>query len=145
MKELIELLIKNKKKIATMESCTGGQFASEITNINDSGEVLEFSAITYSDDYKIKMGVKKNTIDKYTVYSHQVAKEMSKLISEFANSNYGIGITGKIEEFCYFSIYDKDSDKYYTGTIDLDLKSRKENKKLIVNIISNFLFGIINE
>jgi nicotinamide mononucleotide (NMN) deamidase PncC len=42
------------------------------------------------------MGVDSNIIDKYTVYSMETAVEMAKHISEYTNSNYGIGITGKI-------------------------------------------------
>lgn len=33
MKEIVELLIKKHKTIATMESCTGGFIASSITDI----------------------------------------------------------------------------------------------------------------
>ena len=79
-----------------MESCTGGFIASSITDVEGSSEILKFSAVTYSNEYKIKMGVKKETIDEYSVYSIEVAKEMSKQISDFAGSNYGIGITGKL-------------------------------------------------
>lgn len=96
MKEIVELLIKKHKTIATMESCTGGFIASSITDIEGASEVLRFSAITYSNEYKIKLGVSAKTIDTYSVYSMNVAREMAKNISEFAQSDYGIGITGKI-------------------------------------------------
>ena len=70
-----------------MESCTGGAVVSSITNVSGAGEVLKFSAVTYSNEFKIKMGVNKEVIDKYTVYSIETAMEMSKNISDFANSN----------------------------------------------------------
>jgi len=44
------------------------------------------------------MGVSKETIDKYSVYSLEAAKEMSKQISLFSNSDYEIGITGKLNK-----------------------------------------------
>lgn len=42
------------------------------------------------------MGVDASVINNYTVYSIETAKEMSKNISKFANSDYGLGVTGQI-------------------------------------------------
>lgn len=128
MKEIVELLIKKHKTIATMESCTGGFIASSITDIEGASEVLSFSAVTYSNEYKIKLGVSAKTIDTYSVYSMNVAREMAKNISEFAQSDYGIGITGKInrkdennlfgdDNKIFYSIYDKENDKFYDYTL----------------------------
>ena len=123
MRDVVNLLIEKKMTIATMESCTGGYVASSITDIDGSSSVLKFSAVTYSNEYKIKMGVSKEAIDKYSVYSMNVAREMAKKISNFANSDIGVGITGKINRVdennlfgddnkIYYAIYDKNSDKY---------------------------------
>ena len=60
MKEIIELLTTKHKKISTMESCTGGGVANAITNIEGASNVLEFSAVTYSNEYKIKIENKDN-------------------------------------------------------------------------------------
>ena len=124
MQNVIEYLIKERKTISTMESCTGGAIANAITNIPGASEVFMYSAVTYSNDYKVKMGVSASTIDKYTVYSEEVAKEMSKVISNYTNSNYGVGVTGKLnradinnpygqDNLVYISVYDKNNDKYY--------------------------------
>ena len=56
---LIKELTDMNKTISTMESCTGGALVNEITNIPGASEVIMFSAVTYSNEYKIKMGVKK--------------------------------------------------------------------------------------
>ena len=96
MKDIVELLKDNNKTISTMESCTGGGVANAITNIEGASEILKFGAVTYSNEFKIKMGVDKKIIDKYTVYSIETADEMSKNISKFTNSDYGVGITGQI-------------------------------------------------
>ena len=53
MQELVNMLISKNKTIATMESCTGGALVNEITNALDASKVLKFSAITYSNEYKI--------------------------------------------------------------------------------------------
>lgn len=156
MKEIVELLIKKHKTIATMESCTGGFIASSITDIEGASEVLRFSAITYSNEYKIKLGVSAKTIDTYSVYSMNVAREMAKNISEFAQSDYGIGITGKInrkdennlfgdDNKIFYSIYDKENDKFYDYTLTAIDDTRFNNKIFIKNNIAISLLKILNK
>lgn len=154
MKKVIDKLIHLNKTISTMESCTGGALVNEITNIEGSSNVLKYSAITYSNEFKIKMGVSKETIDNYSVYSLEVAKEMSKQISLFSSSDYGIGITGKLnmpddnnlygsDNRVFVSIYSKDDNKYHTITIDVNKQTREENKALIIDVIINTLISLI--
>lgn len=154
MERLVKLLIDKKKTIATMESCTGGYMASEITNVEGASDILKFSAITYSNEFKIKMGVDSEIIDKYSVYSIEVAKDMSKKISDYTGSDYGIGITGKInradkenmygsDNIVYVSIYDRNKDKYTTMSIDTIDGSRRENKEMIVRNIVLVLLSVV--
>lgn len=154
MKEVIEKLTKENKTISTMESCTGGGVANAITNISGASEVFKFSAVTYSNEFKIKMGVSSDIIDKYSVYSRETADEMSKNISKFTNSNYGVGITGKMgrvdrfnpygeDNTIYISIYDRDNDKYYNEVVSATLKSREDNKELIINKVIEMLLKTI--
>ena len=153
MRDVVNLLIEKKMTIATMESCTGGFVASSITDIDGSSSVLKFSAVTYSNEYKIKMGVSKEVIDKYSVYSINVAREMAKKISNFANSDIGVGITGKINRVdennlfgddnkIYYAIYDKNSDKYYEYELIAINDTRLNNKKYIMENISKNLLEI---
>lgn len=150
MKEVVEELIRRKKTISTMESCTGGFIANEITNIEGSSEILKFSAVTYSNEYKIKMGVSKEILEKYTVYSMETAKEMSHVISSYTKSNYGIGVTGKLnrvdeenpygeDNIVFVNIFDKDNNKDISFTVEAIKSSRKENKKLVCDTIINQL------
>lgn len=154
MKDVVERLRKKGCTIATMESCTGGAVASAITDIECSSEVLKFSAVTYSNEYKIKMGVDKDIIDKYTVYSTETAISMAKSISSFASSDYGIGITGKLNRIdknnlygddnqVFVCIYDKNEDIIYHLEILVDKNNRVENKKIIIHEIINKLEEII--
>lgn len=153
MRDVVNLLIEKKMTIATMKSCTGGFVASSITDIDGSSSVLKFSAVTYSNEYKIKMGVSKEVIDKYSVYSMNVAREMAKKISNFANSDIGVGITGKINRVdennlfgddnkIYYAIYDKNSDKYYEYELIAINDTRLNNKKYIMENISKSLLEI---
>ena len=153
-KVIVDKLINSNKTISTMESCTGGLLASSLTDIEGASEVIKFSAVTYSNEFKIKMGVSEEIINTFSVYSIETAIEMSKNISKFTNSNYGIGITGKLnrvdsnnlfskDNVVYISIYDKDNDKYYNYNIEVNRDTRRENKKYVIEFIYNKLIDII--
>lgn len=159
MEEKYTLIVRKleslKKTIATMESCTGGRIAAEITNISGASDVLKFSAVTYASEYKIKMGVKEETILKYTVYSANVAREMSKQISLFAKSDIGVGVTGKMDEILneekrlnnnkiYVSVYDQKNDKYYEKMLIGKFAKREENKKMVASVIADMILFILN-
>lgn len=154
MKKVVDRLKDLNKTVATMESCTGGFVASSITDIEGASDVLKFSAVTYSNEYKIKMGVSSEIINKYSVYSKEVAREMAHNISLFASSNYGIGITGKINRVdknnlsgddnqVFYCIYDKDSNIYYDFSLRCTSGTRHENKEYIVSNIKNNFMKII--
>ena len=156
MQEVIKILTEKNKTIATMESCTGGGVVNAITNIEGASDVLKFSAVTYSNEYKIKLGVSSDTIDKYSVYSVEVAREMALNISKFAESNYGIGITGKLnrvdknnpygsDNITFVSIYDKDNDEYLEFKIEATKSTRALNKELIINKIIDKMLEVIND
>ena len=154
MKEIVQLFIDKKKTIATMESCTGGGVSNAITNIEGASEILKFSAVTYSNEYKIKMGVSEEVINKYSVYSEECSIEMSKNISMFAGSDFGVGITGKLnrvdinnpfgkDNVVFISIYDKENDKFYNESIEATLGSRLENKELVIKKIIAMMKDIL--
>ena len=154
MQEIIKELTNNHQTIATMESCTGGALASEITNYPGASEILKFSAVTYSNEYKIKMGVDKNIIDKYSVYSPETAVSMSKAISNFANADYGIGITGKFnaqdphnlkgaDNIIFVNIYKKSTNENFLLTIKAQNVPRMQNKTLVIAKIITKLKEII--
>ena len=143
-KKIVLELIKRGETIATMESCTGGGVANAITCIEGASEVLKFSAVTYSNQYKIKMGVSADVINEYSVYSMETSHEMALNISKFANSDFGVGITGKLnradvnnnfgkDNQVFVSIYYK--EEYYDMVINVDKKTRKQNKDVVIDLI----------
>ncbi len=143
-KSIIHKLKNNGLTISTMESCTGGGVANAITNIEGASDVLRFSAVTYSNEYKIKMGVSKDILDKYSVYSMETAHEMAYHISLFTKSDIGVGITGKLNRADVNNHYGKDNEVfisiYYLNTyhdmkIVVDKKTRKANKDYIIECI----------
>lgn len=138
MEELVKKLKERKEYISFMESCTGGYLSSSITNISGASDVLKVSIVTYSNEYKLKFGIKKETIDKYTVYSKEVAEEMAKQISIFADSEWGIGVTGKLEiqnqddNRVYFSIYNKKSNLFISEKLNVVKENREHMKEYIL-------------
>lgn len=153
MKEIVEILKEKNETISTMESCTGGFIVNAITNIEGASNVLKYSAVTYSNEFKIKMGVPKEVIDEFTVYSTQTSKAMAKAISDFTNSTYGIGVTGQLNvqdtnnivdntNMIYVCIYNRKTDEYQTITLEA-LETRIDSKQRICNTIIRVLRDII--
>ena len=148
---IVKILNDNGKKVSTMESCTGGALVNAITNVSGASNVLEYSAVTYSNYFKIKMGVDKDIIDKYTVYSKETAREMAKKICLFSSSDYGIGITGKLgkkdsnnecgyDNQVFVSIYDSDDDLFIDFDIFVGSDDRRDDKKEVLDVtIDKFL------
>lgn len=156
LEDIVNLLKSKHKTISTMESCTGGAIANEITNIEGASEVIKFSAVTYANEFKIKMGVFKDTIEKYSVYSKEVAMEMSKNIVLYTDSDYGIGITGKLNKVdnfnksgddnkVFYSIYNKKRNQFFNYELIVPQGKRSDIKDYIVLDIKNKLLDILNK
>ena len=156
MKEIVELLIQRKETISTMESCTGGMVANEITNIPGASEIFQLGIVSYSNYMKEKYGMDPSIIEKYTVYSMEVAKEMARLATVNGESDYGVGITGTLNRqdpnnptdkmnMVYFVIYDKKEDLYLEQTLSVSSLDRVENKGLVMRLIVMKLKECLNK
>lgn len=159
MEELVKLLIAKGKNVSTMESCTGGAIANAITNIPDASKVFSFSAVTYSNEFKIKMGVDISLINKYSVYSMKVAMDMAKKIADYTGSCFGVGVTGKLkkadennlygeDDVVFLAVYDRDNSSefgniIYGTKIRLKYDIREENKKQIINEFTKLMMKIL--
>lgn len=154
MNEIVNKLIKLNRTISTMESCTGGYISNAITNVPGSSDIFMFGAVTYSNEYKIKLGVDSKLIDKYSVYSKEVSNSMSKTISLYTNSDYGIGVTGKLnrvdknnlsgeDNVVYISIYDRLNDKFYNSIVTVLYSDRCRNKEMVLDSVIKLLEGIL--
>ena len=70
----------------------------------------------------------------------QAAEEMAKKVSDFANSDFGIGITGNLDETgvvnkIYYSIYVRETNESHSGIITISGENRDLMKKCVVNNI----------
>ncbi len=144
MKDVVNFLIENNLTISTMESCTGGALANAITNVPDASKIFSFSAVTYSNEFKIKMGVDSKIIDEHSVYSIEVAKDMSKKISKYTDSIFGVGITGKFnkndpnnpygkDNIVYISLFDKRDNSYFVKEVEVMKLKRSDNKNEVID------------
>ena len=146
IENLVKVLTEKGLHIATMESCTGGGLANAITNVAGSSDVFEFGAVTYSNAYKVKMGVPQKIIDEFSVYSSQTAQAMARAVAEFTNADYGVGITGKLkradkknlfnnDDLVYVCVYDKNNDKILERSLNVTFDTRKENKQVVIDTV----------
>ncbi len=88
--------LKNKKKsLAVAESCTGGLLCHRITNVSGSSAYFSSSAVTYSNEAKVKqLGVPLRLIKKYGAVSAKVAMAMAEGIRKSSRSDFGLAVTG---------------------------------------------------
>lgn len=96
--EISEIFKKLEEKgltFGSIESMTGGLFATTITNVSGASKVYKGSVITYTSEEKINIvGVNKETIDKETVVSSKVAQEMAMNGQKLLNVDICLSITG---------------------------------------------------
>ena len=95
MNAVCEKLVSRGITISACESCTGGLFASRLTDMPGISAVFDRSLVTYS--YRAKMeelGVKEETLRIYTAESYEVAEEMVLGLKEKTGSDVCVSVTG---------------------------------------------------
>ena len=93
-KAVLTLLKARSETFAAAESCTGGLIAKRITDIPGSSAVFRGGVTVYTNDVKMYLGVKKETLDAHTAVSREVAAELAECVREKLGADYGIGVTG---------------------------------------------------
>ena len=90
-----DLLGRKQAHLAVAESCTGGLIADLLTNVPGSSDYFVFSAVTYSNQLKMKiLGVTARTLDRYGAVSEQTAKEMAHGVQQISGTTYGLSVSG---------------------------------------------------
>ena len=153
-RNLTLLLIRKNLTISTMESCTGGQVASLLTDTEGASAVFRGAYVTYSNDSKILMGVHADTIARYGVYSTQTADAMASTCRDVFRTDIGIGITGSFGNVdpnnadsvpgeVFFSIATAEKTSSFRVSIPA-LESRLDYKLYISDIIADRLLEAIS-
>ncbi|MBT3216733.1 MAG: competence/damage-inducible protein A [Candidatus Marinimicrobia bacterium] len=148
LEEIVGKLILDKQlTISIAESCTGGLISDRLTNVPGSSGYLLGSVIAYQNEVKIsKLGVKKETIEKFGAVSEQTANEMAKGIRSSLKSNLGLSSTGiagpgggseeKPVGLVYIAL--ANDEEVLTKKLNLT-KNRLANKKLTSQAAINLL------
>lgn len=93
-----ELLDKLKTKgltVAAAESCTGGLISSAFVDIPGASDVFVGGLVTYKEDSKSTLlGVKEQTLQRYTAVSSQTAEEMCVNVAHKCGADIGLSSTG---------------------------------------------------
>jgi len=138
---IIEILKKRQWTIGVMESCTGGAIADCLTNIPGVSEVFKCGKVTYSEKAKIEAGVDSKVIDRYSVFSMEVAKEMAKKIE----GDIGVGVTGNLPGEVFLVI--RIENKFLTEKLSLkdELKDKVEDRKRMKREVVEKVWEMIKE
>jgi nicotinamide-nucleotide amidase len=90
-----KLLTQQKKTVSTAESCTGGKIAQVITSIPGSSAYFKGSIVSYAQEVKTDiLEISKETIEKYSVVSAEVAEQMAANVRKILKTDYAIAATG---------------------------------------------------
>jgi len=118
---LHEAKIKNIK-ISCAESCTGGLAGAALTEIPGSSENFNGSAVTYSNEAKIKiLGVREETLKNFGAVSEQCALEMAEGSLKIYDSDFAVSTTG-------IAGPDGGTELKPVGTVCFGIASRKKTK-----------------
>lgn len=90
-----KLLLEKNLTISTAESCTGGLVSATLINYPGVSSVFMEGCVAYSNEAKInRLGVKKETLDKFGAVSEETAREMAQGIAKNFKTNIGLSTTG---------------------------------------------------
>lgn len=93
--EVARVLQDKHMRLITAESCTGGLIAAHLTGMPGSSDWFEGAFVTYRAAAKIRMlGVRPDTIEKHSVVSEPVAREMAVGALEHSGAHISVAVTG---------------------------------------------------
>ena len=93
--DVVEYFMTKKITLSTAESCTGGMVSQMITSVAGASKIYLGGICSYTEEMKKKvLGVSEETLNRYTVYTSQVADEMSYGVMKLTGSMASVGITG---------------------------------------------------
>lgn len=90
-----KILVEKKLKLATAESCTGGNIAHCITSVPGSSEYFAGGVVAYTNDIKINLlGVSASDTAAHGAVSKQIAEQMAEGVQKITGADIGIATTG---------------------------------------------------
>lgn len=153
---IVKMLSEKNMTITTMESCTGGGVANAITSVSGASEVLKECVVTYCNEAKIRNGVSKDVIEKFTVYSPETAKSMAEAALTNVCADVSIGVTGQLGRIdpknpvdklnhVWFAIGVKGKKTDVTEVIAPNTNYRNIQKEFVICAIVDRLYEILKQ
>ncbi len=92
---LLNWFVKNKKKAAFAESCTGGMIASHVTSVAGASDYFLGSFVVYSNEMKEEvLGVSRQMLLSKGAVSEEVVREMLAGVFVRTSADYAIAVSG---------------------------------------------------
>ncbi|MBA3065937.1 nicotinamide-nucleotide amidohydrolase family protein [bacterium] len=90
-----KLLSKKRRTLSSAESCTGGEIANLITNVNGSSAFFDMGLVTYTEKSKsVLLGIPGDEIKKSGIVSERTAVMMAEGLLKLSDSYYALSTTG---------------------------------------------------
>ncbi len=150
--KIIDYLISNNLTLSSVESFTGGKFASAIVDNSGASKYFLGGFVTYSSESKIDiLKIDSNIISKYGTISSEVSFWMAKNVKEIFSSDISISFTGNagpnpdedkpVGQF-YITIFFR--EKFITKEFFLDSSlSREEIRNEALNLANVLLNDLL--
>lgn len=92
---LADLMLKQQRKLATAESCTGGLIAAACTDLAGSSNWFERGFVTYSNEAKTELlGVDAALIERVGAVSEAVVRAMAQGAVQHSRAQVAVAVTG---------------------------------------------------
>jgi len=92
---VIDSLHRTGLTLACAESCTGGLIAKRLTDVPGGSDVFLGGCVTYTNEIKKRLlGVREDTLCRYSAVSEQTAREMAEGVRARLGADVGVATTG---------------------------------------------------
>lgn len=116
---VVKYMLQAGRTLSAAESCTGGLICEKITSVAGASGMFCGGVCSYTEEVKMNvLGVSKDTLDKFTVYSAETASEMSRGALKLFGSDMAIGVTG-------IAGPDGGSDEKPVGTVYVSVRDKQ--------------------
>ena len=152
VEQLSQLFKQNNRTLGSVESFTGGLFASEVTKIPGASKFYKGGLVTYATEEKNRLlGISYQLVDAHGVVSQECAASMSGNGRSLLNVDYCVSFTGNAGPD---AMEDKPVGLVYIGVSAYELTrvykfnfegDREEIQKQAIERACDLLANLLNE
>ena len=82
------------RRVAVVESCTGGLVSASLTEIDGASDVFEAGYVTYANEAKVALGVSSDVLDTFGSVSIATAWSLAQQALKKSGADVAVAITG---------------------------------------------------